>query len=307
MTKIFYKAIYEDRTYIRASTNPGFQSFNMERYGMPAFSSKPGPVPAVKIEKPEYDFILAAKKARTDGNSPSDSWAFTADLVAPDGDLVSPVEGAAARLSRRLEDVKSAGIEEGRPFTKRELVEINRIKDEMDALGYSPLAAKEAADAEVAAFIAQPVEAGPVNVVVEATVPVEVVVTSVEPVVETPVLEQYSPLKAADAKAKREGKRARLVRSRKAVEAGEAPVVERAVKAPKAKAAKAAPAKKAPSVNERIWKLIERPQGVTVAEVMAALGWKRAGKTTATAVKAAPFPVRREKDGASFRYFRAEG
>ena len=62
------------------------------------------------------------------------------------------------------------------------------------------------------------------------------------------------------------------------------------------------------TVKERIWALIDRPQGVSEPEVCEALGWQRAGATIGRAVKAAPWPVRKERgDDGRMRYYRARG
>lgn len=73
------------------------------------------------------------------------------------------------------------------------------------------------------------------------------------------------------------------------------------------KAARKADAKteRGPTVKERIWALISRPEGATEREVCEALGgWKKAGATIGRAIKAADFGVRKEKDGGRTRYFR---
>ena len=48
-------------------------------------------------------------------------------------------------------------------------------------------------------------------------------------------------------------------------------------------------------VRERIWKMMQRKDGVTEREVCEALGWKKAGATISRAVKAAPFKVVKSK------------
>ena len=51
--------------------------------------------------------------------------------------------------------------------------------------------------------------------------------------------------------------------------------------------------------------MIQRDAGVTEREVCEALGWKKAGATIGRAIKAAPFAVKKERDGSRARYYAA--
>lgn len=98
MTKRYYKASDGTFTIFRATDSRVYQSAwmtvdgfktrptNMGFSAKPTYrasagiSGSPGSYPAVEIDKPEYEALVAAKKARTDDNSPSASWVPNADL-----------------------------------------------------------------------------------------------------------------------------------------------------------------------------------------------------------------------------------
>jgi hypothetical protein len=75
----------EDRTYFRATKAGVYLSGKFDTYDRVGFSSKPpslGTFPAREIDKAEFDRLLAAKKQRTAGNSPQDSWVPNEEAAA---------------------------------------------------------------------------------------------------------------------------------------------------------------------------------------------------------------------------------
>lgn len=83
MTKRYFKATDGTRTFFRASGSFVFASANLNSY-TPAFSSAaPGPftVPAVEIDRAEYNRLHAIKTQRTTQAYPCESYVLNSQLA----------------------------------------------------------------------------------------------------------------------------------------------------------------------------------------------------------------------------------